>query len=64
VITHSCRKYLINQRIKKKLRQPLENVEKNKMESSFYKYLSNFREVYRNVKSMYKVDGIHEEMDK
>jgi hypothetical protein len=62
VITHSCRKYLLQQKIKRKERRPLTDDESFKMESSFYKYLSNFRNVYRVIRSMYEADGIYEEM--
>ena len=32
------------------------------MESTFYKYLSNFQNVHRTIRSMYEIDDVYEEM--
>ena len=59
VITHSCKKYLLQKKIAKNLRPPLSDEEHNKMESSFYKYLSNFQNVHRTIRSMYEIDDVY-----
>ena len=60
VITHSCRKYLVQKKIERNLRPPMSEEERNKMENAFYKHLTNFQNVNRVIRSMYEIDDVYE----
>ena len=62
LITHTCRKHLIHKKIKMSLRPDLNDEEKGKLDASFHKYLINFQNMRRTIRSMYEMDDVYEEL--
>ena len=44
------------------VRPALSDEEQGKLEASFYKYLINFQNMRRTIRSMYEMDDIYEEL--
>lgn len=59
LITHTCRKYLLKKKVQEKFRPPLSEEEQSKVEAIFYKYLINFQNIKRHIRSMYEIDDTY-----
>lgn len=55
---------MTNKKIKEKGRPALTEEEIINENDTFYKYLSNFQSVHREIRSMYEIDDIYEEMSR